>query len=297
MGKKVLITGASGMLGFTIARAFFEDHYDVLGIGRKKIPSPFPYTQADLLNENQITDTLTTFSPDIIVHCAANVDLRDCEENRPYTYALHVNSTRKLASFRPEKTRFIYISTDSVFDGLTGNYNEKEKTSPLNYYASTKLEGETAATQSNAAAIIIRTNIYGFHTNPEMGNSLFEWLYKTLSQNASLRGFTDVCFNPLYVSQVFEVIKDCLAVEFKGIIHAGCKDFISKYTFAIRVAALFGFDISLVQPASSAIFQSVIQRPANTTLNVSYLESLTGKAYSLGSGLVALKEDFLQSAT
>lgn len=293
MAFKVLVTGASGMLGYAIAGAFHQDkEFNVLGVGRKNIASGFPYQQVDLINEKQVSALLESYSPDIIVHCAANVDLQHCERDKSYADAIHVESTRLLASYRPGITRLIYISTDAVFDGQRGNYSEQEKTAPLNYYAYTKLKGEEAAVEYNSSTIILRTNIYGFH-KPQKGSSLFEWLYKTLNDKTSLNGFTDVHFNPLYLNQVFEVIKECLALDFKGVLHAGCRKFISKYEFAIQVAELFDFDKSLIQPAEMASINAEIKRPANTTLNVSKMEFITGKLFYLSDGLSALKKDLL----
>ena len=191
------------MLGKTIVDEFLRcGRFEVFGINRSvNIHSKINEYVCDLGDDESVKKTLNLVKPDMIIHCAANVDIDFCEKNKEAAYKVNAEATRLLASYQPQKTKFIYISTDAVFDGLLGNYNEKDITSPLNYYARTKLLGEQFVQEENPASIIIRTNIYGFH-RPVPGRSLVEWALSSLSKGDQITGFCDVCFNPVYTRQL-----------------------------------------------------------------------------------------------
>lgn len=292
--QKVLITGAAGMLGSAIANRMLNDkNFKIYGTGRSNANTLYSYTKADLLNDEGLNQLINSTKPDIIIHCAANVNLNDCELNKPEANKIHVDVTKKLASYKPGKCRFIYISTDSVFDGKQGNYSEEDKTSPLNHYALSKLEGEEAAIEANHNSLIIRTNIYGFNHNKN-GNSLFEWIYKNLKSHHSISGFTDIYFNPLYTVQLAELIITLINKNITGSINAGCKEKISKYQFALFVADAFKFERSLIKASLSDEMPSILQRPKNTTLNINKLSHLAGKNFSIKDGINQLKTDLQQ---
>ena len=141
---KLLITGSSGMLGKEIFKAFAkENKYKVFGVDKLANNEISANEQiiGDLTDYHFLDDLLKDIDPDIIIHCAAIVNLKTCEDNKALTESLHVEVPKKLVEFNPEKLKLLYISTDSIFDGITGNYSEEDKPNPLNYYAKTKLLG------------------------------------------------------------------------------------------------------------------------------------------------------------
>lgn len=162
------------------------------------------YLVGDLTQQNFI-ESLAEFEFDAVVHCAALTDIEKCESEPEIARRINAAATENLAKMFP-KSLFVYISTDSVFDGKTGNYGEEDKTNPLNVYAQTKLAGEKALANINENHYIIRTNMYGFH-RPPSGRSLFEWSFERLSGGNQVSGFTNVIFNPSYVGQLAGVIE------------------------------------------------------------------------------------------
>ncbi len=291
--QKILITGATGMLGSKIAEYLSKtEKYKVFVTGRKSINNAYDYTQADLLNAEERNNLLHHVQPDVIVHCAANVNLNDCELNPENAYKIHVHTSEQLAAYNPENCKIIYISTDSVFDGNKKNYTEEDKPAPLNIYAETKFKGEHAVAETNFNHLILRTNIYGFNSAAN-NNSLFEWIYKNLSAGNAITGFTDIIFNPLYTGQVADIIINCLEKNLTGVFHAGCEEEISKYTFAKKIAGAFSLDKSLIQPGNSNSVSSTLKRPKNTTLNHTALDKALKKKYNLQDGITQLKSDFL----
>jgi dTDP-4-dehydrorhamnose reductase len=290
--QKILVTGSSGMLGKDIVSEFSND-YEVFGISRtqSKILNNNREFLGDLTDKNFLKKVLEKINPDIIVHCAAFVNVDKCEENKEYVKLLHVDASEQLASFNPN-AKFIYISTDSVFDGAVGNYKENSIVNPLNYYAQTKYQGELKVLACNKNSLIARTNIYGFHI--PIGNSLFEWAINKLKNNENINAFNDVFFNPVYTKQLARIIKEILSKDnLSGILNIASKDFISKYEFIRLIAEVFSFNRNLINPVSVDTINNLsAKRPKNMTLNVSKLESFISNVPVIKDGLKELKKDF-----
>jgi dTDP-4-dehydrorhamnose reductase len=291
--KKVLVTGAAGMLGSSVAKYMEKSNeFKTFGTGRTSVEASSNYYVANLLDSDAVHELLDDLQPDVIVHCAANVNLNQCETDKEAADKIHVEATATLASYKPGICKLIYISTDSVFEGVKGDYTEEDATMPLNYYAASKLKGEEKAFALNKNTAIVRTNIYGYKKNGA-SNSLFEWLYKNLSNKNTVTGFTDTWFNPLYTIQLAEVIFGIAKTNITGIINAGCKEYISKYDFAKLVADVFGFDGELTRKGSIDAMPSELKRPKNTTLNTALLTGILGRCYYINDGIKMLKNDFL----
>ena len=133
----------------------------------------------NLTDKNLLESWLNTYKPDLVIHCAAIVNVDFCEENINLTKDLHLETTRTIANYMQfSGGRLIYISTDSVFNGKkTTPYSEIDNTDPLNVYAQTKLEGEQI-TLSIKNSLVLRTNIIGWTDKHK--TSFFEWLLENL---------------------------------------------------------------------------------------------------------------------
>ena len=291
---RILVTGSSGMLGKDIVEILSNNsNYSVYGFSRTVNPcfSEDHQVIGDLANFEFLSSSLDKINPDVIVHCAAIVNVDECETNKRVAEALHHDVTAILARYKSGSTRFIHISTDSVFDGQKGDYTEEDVPTPINYYAKTKRDGEIVVLENNHNAVVIRTNIYGFHL--EHGNSLVEWAIDNLKQGKSISGFTDVYFNPVYTKQLGEVIRDIIPVKyFKGILNVASMEYLSKHEFLLCIAQQFNFNTDLITKNSVKKFEFLAPRPVNTTLNVGLLRSIFNKALTLQDGLNTLSRDY-----
>ena len=291
--KRVLITGSSGMLGKDIVDEMLNrNEFDIYGISRsQKINSRIKEYVCDLVDFKRVKEILSEIEPDIIIHCAANVNVDSCEKNKNAAYQINSEATRVSAAHAPQKVKFLYISTDSIFNGDMGDYTEKDEPEPLNYYAFTKLEGERLALQENPDALIIRTNIYGFH-KPTIEKSLVEWALKEFGEGNAITGFYDVFFNPIYTKQLAKVIYNLISLESRGIINIGCKEKLSKYEFLVMLAEMFNIDKMLVSKSSIDNISYNAKRPKNTTLDTFKFHNIINYELEIKAGLKELFNDY-----
>ena len=272
MSRIILVTGASGMLGSHVVENLAAvPGYRVIATGRSEACFPnAEYVRGDLTDIAFIT-RLCSYAPyDVVVHCAAEVNLKKAEDEPQLSRKIHVEATGRLAESLKD-AMFIYISTDSVFDGVAGGYTESDPVKPLNEYARTKMEGERMAEQFAALHYILRTNIYGFQFPAR--DSLVEWAYKQLKNGQPIKGFTNVYFNPLYTKQLAALIR--LFIEHEpapGIYNTASDEPVSKYEFLQKVAGKLTLDRTLLSPAEADYTGVALKRPYNTFLDTSRLK-------------------------
>lgn len=291
--KNVLITGSNGMLGKDMVRIFTSKNlYNVYGLNRtEKKQFDIKEYVCDLTDFRMTREVLEEINPDIIINCAANINLDSCEKDRESSYKINAEVAGMLASYKPLETKYIYFSTDSVFDGISENYKEDDETNPLNYYAYTKLEGERLSLEQNPNSIVIRTNIYGF--NIPGRNSLVEWALNSLKANNEISGFKDVYFNPLYTKQLAEVSYRLIKSNFKGLINVGCKQKLSKYDFLVKLSNQFGINPNLIRSTSVDSMNFNSKRPKNTTLNTEKVQNLISINPNIDDGIQELYQDYM----
>jgi dTDP-4-dehydrorhamnose reductase len=294
--KNILITGITGMLGQAIYLYFKEMNvYNIYGVTRQtnyELPGTKLF-YGDLSSEF-LFSSIKEHNFYAVIHCSAEINVNLCETNKKIAYDSNFCATKNILKFLTIN-KFIYISTDSVFDGKKGNYSESDQTNPLNYYAETKLMAEDIIKKSTNNFYILRTNIYGFNT--PLKKSLFEWAYKELHDEKNISGYINMFFNPMYVGNLAEVVAQLLTndTEF-GTYNITSNDKISKYDFLIKIAKFFDFDSLLVIPTEFQNNESVAPRAMDTTLCNKKIKSvLTNVDYSIDNGLKRLNNDLISN--
>ena len=287
---RILITGASGLLGLNLALEAAQDH-TVFGVANshafKTAPTAFQVIQADLLVPGAVESLLEQTRPDWVIHCAALANVDACEADPALASQLNTEIPRQLAQLcaqtRNGRTksavtrggaRLLHVSTDCVFDGQRGNYREEDAPSPLGVYARSKLEGEYAVAQANPQAIIARVNLFG--CSPSGKRSLSEFFFNNLSAGKSVMGFTDVLFCPLLANDLARIMLEMLAKGLSGVYHTLSSECLSKYEFGLRLAERFGLDASLIQPTSVAQAGLKAARSPNLSLRTDKLAAALG---------------------
>jgi dTDP-4-dehydrorhamnose reductase len=278
--SSVLITGASGLLGANLVRHYAPSSQCTGWYATKPISFEGATTeQIDLTDHESVSSALDRIKPDLIVHCAAATDVEWCEKHPELAKAINEDATVFLAKKAIElNAKFVFTSTDSVFDGKSGNYSESDAPGPLNSYATGKVRTEEAVADTNPEALLIRSYFYGH--SPTGNRSLLEWVLVRALANHVVPGFIDSYFSPIGVLDFAEALDVALAVGYSGFLHLGSKNAISKYEFARLVMESNNCDMSLLQPTTVDEIGLSADRPRNTSLNVDLLEKLLGRTVS-----------------
>ena len=274
---KLLITGATGLLGSCIVRESLNEH-EIFGISKESIPpaARWQHRRLDLTDATPTLLFLTNVHPQIIIHCAALTDVEQCERNESRAWAINVEATKVLASWADEHAaKFVLISTDSVFDGTSSNYRESDHPAPVNVYARTKLAAEELVRSHCPGALVIRTNFFGWSHGRRTG--LAEWMLARLARGESFGGFTDIRFSPLFTRELAQIILELIHRDARGIFHVGTRDSCSKYEFAMELARLFQLEASILHRVSVNESPFRARRPKDTSLATEKISSFLGR--------------------
>jgi dTDP-4-dehydrorhamnose reductase len=275
---RILVTGASGLLGINLIHEAMTTH-DVTGVDRGKLlSSPFKLIKMDLLDEGTIDSVLDSVRPDWLINCVALPDLDACEKNPELARRLNTELPGQLAgACKTRGVAFAHISTDAVFGGVKdGFYTEADETHPLSVYAQTKAESERLVLSENPNAIVTRVNFYGWSLTGS--RSLAEFFFNNLMNNKSMNGFTDVNFCPMLVNDTARLLLKMLQKGLSGLYHLVGTQAMSKYQFGVEIARKFGFDESKVNPKSVNASGLIAPRSHNLCLSTNKLSTDLGES-------------------
>ncbi len=281
--KRLLLTGASGLLGSNLAFCF-KDSFDILGLyySRNIQLKAIASAKVDLRSLDLIDEVINTFDPQIVIHCAAQANVDSCECDPKQALEANVISTANLVkSLVSSCAKLIHISTDLVYDGTKGFYAETDPLNPVNEYGRTKLYSEWEALKKEGA-LVLRTNFFGWAMAPR--KSLGQWLIDELKAKRSIQGFRDVYFSSLYTFDLARLIVKMIDKDLQGIYNCGSSNAISKYEFLVQMAKKAGLDTTLISPVYVENFPFKAKRAKNLSLNVLKL------AHDLGVDLPTIEE-------
>ena len=292
---KILITGASGLLGINLALEA-GSRYEVIAVDRRKLRNtPFRIIKADLLHPGAVDRVLDEARPDWVIHCAAMANLEECEANPSLARLINGQLPGELAAACCDRgLSLIQISTDAVFDGTKDiPYTEEDPTNPISIYARTKLEGEQAVLAAYPSAIVARVNFFGW--SPSGKRSLSEFFYNNLSAGRYVSGFADVTFCPMFVGDLAGILVKMLERRLRGLYHAVGPQAMSKYQFGVELARKFGLDPGQITPKSVHTSPLVAPRSHNLRLSTRKLSTDLGMVLpDFSTGLERFYQQFQQ---
>jgi len=291
---RILVTGASGLLGLNFALAVDGKHHQVTGVANTAphIRVNFPYLQAELTEPGIIEKLLDSEKPDLILHTAALANMEACEADPQLAAEVNGELPGRIAEAAGRHDiQMIHISTDAVFDGTKGDYRESDTPNPLNVYARTKREGEQVVIEANPRALVARVNFYGWSMSGT--RSLAEFFVNHLAAGKSVKGFTDVLFCPLMVLDLADLLLEAAEQKLHGIYHLVGAQAMSKFDFGTAIAHKFGFDSTLITPASVFDGGLVAARSPNLSLNTDKLTQALGHSLpAFETGLARFYEQY-----
>ena len=254
MSKKVLVTGANGMLGQDLCPILKENGYDVI---------PTDINTLDITDEQNVKSVLSEYKPDIVIHCAAYTNVDKAEEDYNTAHKINAVGTENLAKVcGANDITMVYISTDYVFSGNDNkNYKPDDKTAPLNNYGLTKWEGEQAVRKFCKKYYITRTAwLYGIH-----GKNFVETMI-SLSDKPELKVVDDQTGCPTWTVELCNGILKLLSGKAYGTYHVCGGGKTSWYGFAKEIFELAGLEVNL-KPCTTEEFPRPAKRPEYSVMD------------------------------
>jgi dTDP-4-dehydrorhamnose reductase len=274
--KRILVTGGSGFLGRYVTLAL-KDRYTVLGTyhSQTNVLDACELIRLDLTEAEAVREAFTAFHPDVVVHTAALSDVDACERHPKAAHRVNVEGTEAIARAAVAVgARLISISTDQVYDGVKGHYDEADVPQPLMVYGRTKLEGERRATAICPHTVILRLALmYGWGTSARL--NFVDWLVRRLQEGQEVPLFVDQYRTPLYVVQAAEVIARLIeAPDVQGTFNLGGGERINRYAFGLTLCEVFELPNTLLKPIEMGSTTGLAARPRDCSMDSAKLSGL-----------------------
>jgi dTDP-4-dehydrorhamnose reductase len=273
--KKVLVTGANGLLGQHLINTLLKNEYTVIGIGKNSCRLPFAkhahfiYYDCDITDEMAVYNVFEKEQPAVVVHAAAMTQVDDCELQQEKAEAVNVKGTATvLLNAEAHSSHFIYISTDFVFDGEKGNYAEDDHLNPISWYGFTKVQAESITELSEIPWTIVRTCLVYGNTLSGTRSNIVTWVKQNLEAHQSIKVVTDQVRTPTYVADLAKGIILIIEKNVTGVFHVSGKDVLTPFQMAEAVASYFKLDRNLLQPVDASTFTQPGKRPLKTGFNI-----------------------------
>ncbi|MBP6455495.1 MAG: SDR family oxidoreductase [Chitinophagaceae bacterium] len=265
---KIFISGASGLVGGNCQKYFIEKGENVLGT-YFSYPVENTFFYDTLSPENPDNVDVEKFSPDVILHCGALTHVDYCEENVEESFQKTVQSTINLVALSTKlNSKFVFISTDYVFDGKAGPYKENDEVNPLSIYAKHKLEAENFVKEHCKNYLILRiTNVYGDEIrNKNFVSRIIEQCVN--KQKLILKLPYDQYATPINAWDIARALFLLLQDNKSGIYHISSTDWMNRVELAMNILKFFpDADYELIpfstkelnQPASRPLLGGLIK--------------------------------------
>lgn len=286
--KTILITGSRGF----IAEGFIEkyySYYNLVGIDTKiedRREKIIEYN-VDVCETDLVMEIIKKHNVQYIIHTAAEKSLINCEYNKEYAYNLNYIATMKLAN-RSQKlgVKFIFISSDQVFDGKKGDYKENDNVNAINYYGQLKIMVEHELLKMRTCSICRTALVFG--KIPKEQRGYFESIKK--NEDLAVQGYivqqTKACLetgvninlpadefvSPTHVNLLAKQIQSVIEKNVCGILHCCGNDYISRYEIGCKIAEKYNLDFKLINGENG----TNPLRPKNVALNCKMTETKLG---------------------
>ncbi|MFC1603017.1 SDR family oxidoreductase [Pseudomonadota bacterium] len=268
---KALVIGATGLLGQAIVRVGCVRGIEIVEMARSSTEWLVDVTESD-----QLLKSIEAIRPDVVVNCAAIVNLAECEREPGMAYQVNARPASIIAE-ASKRIGFIpvYISTDHYYQG-DGNgavaHDEHAPITLLNEYARTKYVGE-AFTSLVSNGLVLRTNIVG-HRGRKNAPTFAEWAISALIQREQLTLFDDVYTSSIHVDAFASAMFDLVQKEAAGVYNLASSEVSSKQAFMLMLAEQMGIDLDWATTGSGKSLKPL--RADSMGLAIGKAEALLG---------------------
>lgn len=270
--KKVLITGSNGLLGQKLIYQLigYPDYLVFAtsrGENRTLIKKRYEYIPLDITDEQEIQETFDYVQPDIVINTAAMTNVDACEDDKEGCWKLNVDAVQLIVNACEKyNSHLIHVSTDFIFDGVSGPYSEESEPNPLSYYGESKFAAEEIVKKSSCKWSIVRTVlVYGVVDNMSRSNIVL-WAKGALESGKELTVVNDQFRTPTLAE---DLAHGCILIAqngAQGIYNISGEDYMCIIDLVKKVAKYYQLDENLVKPISSSSLNQKAARPPKTHL-------------------------------
>lgn len=252
---KVLVTGYTGQLGYDVVKAGSQVGYNMIGIGSSDL---------DITDKESVSNYILSINPDVVVHCAAFTAVDKAEDDKETCYKVNVEGTANLVNAANKcNAKFVYISTDYVFDGRgTLEFTEEDNVQPIGYYGLTKEQGETIVRTTISNHYIVRISwVFGVN-----GNNFVKTMLKLAESRDVLNVVGDQYGSPTYTHDVAMLVIKMIQTDRYGTYHATNEGVCSWAEFAQEIFHQSNKKVT-VNAIPTSEYPTKADRPLNSRLS------------------------------
>ena len=293
---RILITGANGLLGQKLVHLLANDtNIDLVATARGENRLPFfegyTYRSMDITDRQQVLDVMAEVRPDAVIHGAAMTDVDKCELDKDACWLQNVTAVEHIVEGCRQTGAFLcHVSTDFIFDGEAGPYDEQAEGNPISFYGWSKYAAEKVVINSNIRWAIARTVlVYGIAHDMSRSNIIL-WVKKSLEDGKTINVVTDQFRSPTLAEDLAAGCTLIVTQQAEGIFNISGSDVLTPYEMAIQTADYFGLDKSFIAQADGSTFKQTARRPPRTGFIIDKARTVLGydpRSFSEGIALLA----------
>lgn len=249
MSNRLILTGGSGFVAASIVRSAVQE-WEVHAVSRRTAPETLPNLTWHTLNAEDpdaFHELVHTVGPAAVIHAAAIADIDYCQTHPEEAERVNHIMTRDLAEVCwDHDTRFVFLSTDTVFDGERGDYTETDSPCPVNYYGETKVRAEQAVQKFDGNYVIARVALVMGLPLWGHGNSFVSRMKSVLGEGRQLTVPEDEIRTPIDVVTLGRALVELAGSDFRGVIHLSGNDKVNRYDMMVGIARRLGLPDELI---------------------------------------------------
>ena len=266
---KLLVTGINGFVAGSIL-AHARKNWEVHGVDITEtagLPSDIRAHQLDLTDPVKLAELFDQIKPDAVIHTAAIANIDVCENYQDLAWKVNVEITKSLAELcQKNDTKMIVCSTDTVFDGIKGDYLETDASNGVNYYAKTKIEAEKIVLGASSKNIVARLSLVMGLPVLGKGNSFLADMIEKLKKGETVKFPANEIRTPVDVVTLGSALAELAGSSYGGIIHLSGSTKINRYQMAILIAEQLGLNPELIEGTDSNALAGRAPRPNDASM-------------------------------